>query len=301
MSAEELEGVGPSSRPGLRTWFSLVRFSHSAFALPFALMGAWLGAGGAPEPRVLVLVLFSLVAARTAAMAFNRLLDRDIDAANPRTRGRELPRGALAPGAVLVSVLLSSGLFVASAFLLNPLAGKLSLPVLLVLLAYSGIKRIHWASHAVLGLGLALAPLGAWVAVRGDLAGDLRPPLLLAAGVLTWMAGFDLIYACQDADFDRRIGLHSVPARFGVPAALRASSLSHVLTLVLLAAFASVADLGWVFWTALGVAAVLLVWQHAIVSTDDLSRVDLAFFTLNGWVGVGLFLGLVLDGLARRA
>jgi 4-hydroxybenzoate polyprenyltransferase len=169
------------------------------------------------------------------------------------------------------------------------------LPVLAVLLGYSLVKRVSALSHVVLGLCLGLAPLGAWAAVQGDLRGDLRPPLLLAAAVLTWVAGFDLIYACQDADFDRTAGLRSVPARHGVGFALRVSAFLHVGTVVLLALFARLAALGGPFWIALVFASALLVWQHRLVSPRDLSRVDLAFFTLNGWVAVGLFAGTALD------
>jgi 4-hydroxybenzoate polyprenyltransferase len=279
----------------LRPWFDLVRFSHSVFALPFALASAWLAAGGRPETRVLVLVVVCAVAARTSAMAFNRWLDRDLDARNPRTRARELPRGALSAAAALVLTAAAALAFLAGAWALNPLCFRLAPAVLAILLGYSATKRFSAGSHFVLGLALALAPLGAWVAVRGSLAGDLAPPLLLALAVLTWVAGFDLVYACQDEDFDRAQGLHSIPARYGARAALRLSSALHVVTLAALALLAWRARLGWGFDAALVVAAVLLVWQHRIVSPGDLSRVDLAFFTLNGWVSVGLFLGTVLD------
>lgn len=284
----------------LRPWFSLVKFGHSVFALPFALASAWLAARGVPAPRVLGLVILCAVTARTAAMAFNRWLDRRLDAANPRTSARELPRGALAPAAVLALVVVSSLAFLAGAWALNPLCAKLAPLVLVVLLGYSAMKRVSAAAHFVLGLALALAPLGAWVAVRGDLAGDLAPPLLLALAVLTWVAGFDLIYACQDEGFDRARGLHSIPARFGTARTLRLSSLLHAVTLLTLLGFAWRARLGWVFALALLMAAVLLVWQHRIISAEDLSRVDVAFFTLNGWVSVGLFLGTALD-LGRGA
>lgn len=283
----------------VRTWLSLVKFSHSVFALPFALTSAWLAAGGLPELRVLGWIVVCAVSARTAAMAFNRWLDRDLDARNPRTAGRELPRGALRPGAVLLLVVASAAVFVAGAFALNPLAGRLSAPVLGVLLGYSAVKRVHWSAHAVLGVALGLAPLGAWVAVRGDLQGDLAPPILLALAVFTWVFGFDLIYAAQDVEFDRAERLHSIPARFGIPAALRLSSLLHLLTVLFLVALAWRTELGVVFLAAVIVASGLLVWQHRIVSPDDLSRADMAFFTLNGWVAVGLFVGIVLE-LARK-
>ena len=287
-------------RSALAPWFSLVKFGHSVFALPFALMSAWLAEGGIPGAATLFWIVVCAVAARTAAMGFNRLVDRRIDAANPRTAMRELPAGELPPRAVGLLVVGSGAVFVGGAFALNALCGALSLPVLVVLLGYSYVKRFSWLAHAVLGLALGLAPLGAWVAVRGDLHGDLSPPLLLAAAVLSWVAGFDLIYSCQDREFDVRHHLHSIPARFGPAAALWVSAALHVATVALLFAFAWRGDLGWVFGVALGVAALLLVWQHAIVSPSDLSRVDMAFFTLNGWVGIALFVGAAVD-LALRS
>jgi len=281
---------GPIAR-----WLSLVKFSHSVFALPFALQGAWLAARGTPGWRTLGLVVLCAVAARTAAMAFNRLVDRRIDADNPRTAGRELPAGVLGAGGVRLAVLLASAVFVAGAFALNPLAGRLSVPVLAVVLGYSYTKRFTWLAHAALGLALAIAPLGAWIAVRGDLEGDLRPVLCLALAVWTWVAGFDLIYACQDAEFDRGRGLHSFHARFGIAAALRTSIALHAVTVAALCAMSLLFGLGWVYGVAILLAALLLVWEHGLVRPDDLSRVNVAFFTVNGWIGVGLFVGLVLD------
>jgi 4-hydroxybenzoate polyprenyltransferase len=187
--------------------------------------------------------------------------------------------------------------FLAASWLLNPLAGWLSMPVLGVLFAYSYMKRIHWSAHLVLGLALAIAPLGAYIAVRGAVEPDVWPVVWLALAVLTWVAGFDLIYACQDAGFDRESGLCSIPARFGVARALEVSILLHALTMAALAAVGWSAGLGWIWWVAVALAGLLLCYEHWIVRPDDLSRVDLAFFTLNGWVGVGLFLGLLLDTL----
>ncbi len=278
-----------------RAWFALVKFSHSVFALPFALIGAWLAAGGMPRGRTFLWILLCTVAARTAALAFNRWIDRELDRANPRTASRELPQHVLAPQAVLALVLVSSAIFVLGAFALNEVCGWLALPVLGVLLGYSVVKRFSWLSHAVLGLALGLAPLGAWLAVRGNFEGDLLLPFSLSAAVLTWVAGFDLIYACQDVEFDRRAALHSIPARFGVRAALGISGALHALTLFLLVVVAVRAHLGPPFWAALGLAGILLAWQHALVSPRDLSRVNVAFFTLNGWIALGLFVGTVLD------
>lgn len=279
----------------LGSYLSLVKFSHSVFALPFALMGAWLAAGGLPEPDKLALIVVAAVAARTAAMGFNRLVDRGIDAKNPRTQAREIPSGVITPVQAGLLVAASSLVFVLAAFGLNSLCGWLSPGVLAVLLGYSFAKRFTSLVHLWLGLALGLAPPAAWLAVRGSLAGDVSAPLFLGAAVLTWVAGFDLIYSCQDAAFDRERGLHSIPARLGVPRALRLARVLHVGTIVLLGLVAWRAELSWIFSAALVLAALLLIWEHSIVSADDLSRVNMAFFTLNGWVGIGLFLGTVLD------
>jgi 4-hydroxybenzoate polyprenyltransferase len=193
----------------LARYFSLVKFSHSIFALPFALMGAWLAARGMPDASVLVLVILAAVAARTAAMGFNRVVDRRIDAANPRTKDREIPSGQITLKGAWSMVALSSFLFILISFSLNLLCGMLSPLVLAVLLGYSYAKRFTSMVHLWLGVSLGLAPLGAWLAVRGDFGGDLWQPLLLAGAVLTWVAGFDLIYSCQDAEFDQSRGLHA--------------------------------------------------------------------------------------------
>ena len=279
----------------LADYLSLVKFSHSIFALPFALMSAWLAAGGLPPLETLGWIVFCCVAARTAAMGFNRWADRAIDARNPRTAGREIPSGKLKAGHVALLVLVSSAAFVGGAFALNPLAGKLSFPVLVVLLGYSLVKRFSFLAHVALGVALGLAPLGAWVAVRGEIGDDVGPVLCLAVAVVTWVAGFDLIYACQDVDFDRDEGLHSIPSRFGIATALRVSSALHVATIALLVAFWAWAGLGSIYAISVGAAAALLVYEHRLVKPDDLSRVDMAFFTLNGWMGVALFVGLALD------
>lgn len=279
----------------LKSYLSLVKFSHSIFALPFALMGAWLAAGGMPAISVIGLVVVAAVSARTAAMGFNRLVDRKIDGSNPRTQAREIPAGVITPASATLLVAVSSAVFIGSAFGLNNLCGMLSPLVLLVLLGYSYAKRFTSLVHLWLGVALGLAPPAAWLAVRGSLAGDLSAPLLLAAAVTTWVAGFDMIYSCQDAAFDAGRGLHSIPARFGVPKALILARLMHTLTVLFLGLVAWRADLSWIFLGALVFAAVLLIWEHSIVSPTDLSRVNLAFFTLNGWVGVGLFIGTVLD------
>ena len=285
----------------MRKYLSLVKFSHSIFALPFALQGGWLAAGGVPRGWDLTWIVVAAVAARTAAMSFNRLVDRHLDAANPRTEVRELPSGVMTVGQVRGLVLASVAVFVGAAFALNTLAGWLSFPVLVVLCGYSYVKRFSFLAHVVLGFALALAPLGAWIAIRGQVDQHMLPVLVLAGAVWTWVAGFDLIYACQDAEHDRAAGLHSIPARFGVARALGLARLLHVVTVALLAAFTLSADLGWIYWVSVAGAAALLAWEHSLVAPDDLSRVDVAFFTLNGWIGLALFGGLVLDRLILGA
>ena len=277
-----------------RDYLSLVKFSHSVFALPFALQGAWIAAGGVPPFSRLAWIVLCAVCARTAAMAFNRLVDRRIDAENPRTSGRELPSGVLTPLSVGALVFASSAGFVLAAFQLGPWCGKLSFPVLALVLGYSYVKRFSFLAHGALGLALACAPLGAWLAVTGTFEQDFIPILWLAAGVLAWVSGFDLVYACQDEDFDRKRGLFSVPARFGRRRSLYAARTLHVLAVGAFAVQGSLAGLGTLYWISLVLAAALLVWEHRLVRTD-LSQIDMAFFTANGWVGVVLFLGVAAD------
>ena len=279
----------------VRDLLSLIRFSHSVFALPFALQGAWMASRGVPTLADLALIVVCAVAARTAAMGFNRLVDREIDARNPRTAGRELPAGKVAPREAAALVAGASAVFVLGAFALNPLSGWLSFPVLAVLLGYSLVKRSSALVHLVLGLSLGLAPLGAWLAVRGAVTEDALATVWLALGVVLWVAGFDLIYACQDVEFDRREGLHSIPARLGPGFALALSRALHAGAVACFALQAVTYELGWIFWAALVVAALLLAYEHSLVSPRDLSRVDLAFFAVNGWVGIALFVGLALD------
>jgi 4-hydroxybenzoate polyprenyltransferase len=297
------QASAPRAKPrsALSDALNLVQFSHSVFALPFALQAAWLAAGGLPPLRKLGWVVACCVAARTSAMAFNRFVDRRFDAQNPRTRARELPAGRMRASHAAAIAALSAVLFVLGARALNPLSGALALPVLAVLLGYSYVKRFSAWCHAVLGLALALAPLGAWVALRGTIDAQVWPVVWMAGGVLCWVAGFDLIYACQDRDFDRAHGLHSGPARLGVAGALRLARVLHAACLLLFALSARSAGLGPVYATALAAGAALLVWQHRLVRADDLSRVDRAFFTTNACFGLVLLAGMVLDGVLREA
>jgi len=275
----------------------MIKFQHTVFALPFAVVGALLAADGVPEWSTLAFILLACVFARTAAMSFNRWADAALDARNPRTADRAIPAGRLSPGFVLAFAAAASVLFVASAAMLNPLAFALSPVALAVLLGYSYTKRFTWASHFALGLALGIAPIGAWIAVRGAIA---WPPVLLGLGVLLWTAGFDLIYACQDYDVDRREGLLSVPARFGIPASLRLSRALHIACVFAFAAAGMSGCLGWVYFAGIALVALLLALEHRIVNPRDLSRIDIAFFTVNSWVGMAVLASTALDLWMRR-
>jgi len=275
-------------------YLSLVKFAHSVFALPFSVMALVVAARGRPSPMVVLAVVAAMVCARTAAMAYNRLVDRDVDALNPRTRSRELPRGAITPRQAKVLVVLASAGFVASAATLGRLCLLLSLPVLAVLFGYSHAKRFTSLSHGWLGVALGLAPPAAWIAVTGRIDASLLAPCLLGGGVVLWVAGFDMLYACQDVAFDRAHGLHSLPARFGVAWTLGASRLLHAAAAVLFAAFGWQAGLGTVYQLGVAAAVAFLVYEHLLLRPDDLSRMDAAFFTMNGLVGLALLSATLL-------
>jgi 4-hydroxybenzoate polyprenyltransferase len=268
-----------------RTTLEMIKFSHTLFALPFALLSAVLAARGIPDWPTLGKILLAMVGARSAAMAHNRLADREIDAANPRTAQRALPAGALSTGFVRAFLVVSVLLFLAASASLNRLTLLLSPVALALLFLYSYTKRFTWASHFVLGLCLAIAPVGAWIAVRGSFA---LAPVLLGLAVLLWTAGFDVIYALQDEEHDRTTGLQSIPARWGAAGALRVSAALHVLMLPLLVAVWKLSGGGALFAAGIAVTAAALVYQHSIVRPGDLSRVGAAFFTANGFVSVAL-------------
>jgi 4-hydroxybenzoate polyprenyltransferase len=335
----------------IRHLLELIRFSHTIFVLPFALLAAvmawrleyfrdWVlarqnagqdsldivleaygeilskktaesfGFDGPVETYIgfavrwqeIVGILLCMVAARSFAMAFNRLADRRLDAANPRTAGRHLPAGILSVGHVTVFAAVSASGFVASTllFLPNQLPLILAVPVLAFLAGYSYTKRFTSLAHFWLGAALALSPVAAWIAIRGETVmakpADLFPALVLGGAVLTWVAGFDMIYACQDYDADRKAKLHSVPVKLGIPGALRGAMVCHFLTVVLLAALPLVYPFfGWIYWLGVSAVAILLVYEHAIVRPDDLSRVNAAFFNVNAVISLGLFAVGTLD------
>lgn len=275
----------------------MVKFSHTIFALPFALAAAALAARGHGLGywRLLAIVI-AMAGARTAAMGFNRIADRHFDARNPRTAGREIPAGTVSLRAAWTLTLIATAIFVGAAAFLGPLCLALSPLALLFLFGYSFTKRFTFLCHLFLGLAIAAGPGGAWIAVRGDFA--LTPALLMVA-VATWIGGFDILYAIADTDFDRQSGLHSIPARFGVVRALQISGILHGITSGTLIAVAFSAQLGIPYLLGLMVVIALLIWEHAIVTPDDLSRLDVAFFSLNGYVSVVFFLGTLADVLLR--
>jgi 4-hydroxybenzoate polyprenyltransferase len=282
--------------PTARDFLSLVVFAHTVFALPFALLSAVLAANGMPEGRTLLWILVAMVGARSAAMSFNRIVDRHIDAKNPRTARREIPAGVVSPAAAALFCVGSAVLLLVAAAQLNRLCLLLSPVALAVVLGYSYAKRFTALAHLFLGLALAIAPVGAWIAVTGAFA---LPPVLLGLAVLFWVAGFDVLYSLQDEEFDRAHGLRSIPARFGAPRALQIARLFHGATLVLLYAVFLAVDGGWLFGAAVVVAGGFLVRQHRLVSPGDLSRVNAAFFTANGWLSVAVFVLGAADVLLR--
>ena len=280
----------------IRTTLEMIKIEHSVFALPFALIGALLAARGWPTGRQIFWIVVAMVGARSAAMSCNRLIDRDLDAQNPRTAQRALPAGLLSARFVAGFALLSSAVLVFAAFQLNPLAFRLSPVALAVLFLYSYTKRYTVLSHLVLGFCLGIAPAAAWIAIRGTLSPSI---LLLTAAVTLWTAGFDILYACQDVDFDRRTGLHSVPQRWGIARALQVAAAMHGLMVVLLLWLARTEHLGWVSMAGVAVVGALLIYEHRLVKPFDLSRLDAAFFNINGWIGILLLLFWGVDIVVR--
>jgi len=281
----------------LRVTLEMIKWEHSVFVLPFALCGAMLAANGIPGRGALLWIIVAMVAARSAAMAFNRLADASIDAANPRTRTRALPTGALTPAFVTSFVCVSCAVFVFAAAQLNRLSLMLSPVALAVLLLYSYSKRFTRWSHLILGFAMGMAPSAAWIAVRGSL--DPRI-LLLTAAVTFWGAGFDVLYACQDYDFDRQSGLHSIPRYLGIRGSLWVARGFHMAMLLLLVCLIAVFGLGKLAIAGVLTVALLLAYEHSLVSADDLSKLNAAFFTMNGVISVMFFLFVAGDMLWRR-
>ncbi len=284
----------------IKMLLEMIRFEHTIFALPFALIGMLFAAREEPggiAAATVFWILAAMAGARSAAMSFNRLADHSLDAANPRTAQRHLPAGLLSRGQVTFFLLAAIALFELAAWQLNPLCLKLSPIALLIVLGYSYTKRFTALCHFVLGLGTGIAPIGAWIAVRGSLA---LPPLLLGLAVLLWIGGFDIIYALQDYEHDRtNPRMHSLPKLIGKAHALTLSRIMHCCMLCVLLLAGSLMHVGVLYYVGVIVAALLIAWEQSMVKPNDLRRVNLAFFTLNGWISVSLFVFVLLDGLVH--
>ncbi|MBE3573381.1 MAG: UbiA family prenyltransferase [Moorella humiferrea] len=271
----------------LKIFLEMIKFEHTIFALPFAYLGAFLAAGGRPTLAQLGWITLAMIGARTAAMSLNRLIDRHIDALNPRTADRALPRGLLSVAEVWLYTIISFALLFYAAARLNWLCVQLLPIAVFVLIVYSYTKRWTWACHLVLGLADSLAPVGAWVAVRA--AVDL-PAVVLGLGMGSWVAGFDIIYACQDYEFDRQYGIHSIPARFGKARALTIARFLHAFAVLMLVLVGLLLDLSSTYFLGVILAAVILIYEHRLVSPEDLSRINIAFLNLNGYLSVLMFI-----------
>ncbi len=281
-----------------RSYGRLIRFSHTVFALPFALASVALAWPTHPVTlRSFVWILAAMVGARSAAMGFNRVADRKYDALNPRTESWELPQGKVKVGEAVGLTVAAALLFVYAAYQLNPICFLLSPVALAIIFFYSLTKRFTWTSHVFLGLALSLAPMGAWLAVSGspNTVNELAMPFFLGLAVLFWLAGFDTIYSLQDYEFDRQQGLFSIPVRFGVAAALRLSAFFHFCTVIFLAVVGLTAQLGVIYWMGFAAVSVILFWEHRILRPNDLSRIDRVFFDFNAYVSIGYFLATLGD------
>lgn len=276
----------------LRIVLEMVKIEHTIFALPFALMGAFLAARGCPSAAQAGWIVLAMIGARSAAMAFNRLVDLPFDARNPRTANRALPRKQISKGFVIAFIVISSAVLAFAASRLNRLSLELSPVALAIIFFYSYTKRFTWLAHIFLGVSLACAPIGAWIAIKGDLT---LSPLILGCVVALWVAGFDIIYSCQDVEFDQKEALYSIPKRFGVAGALWISAILHLIMLGILGFLFWREGLGSISYVGWGIVSLLLAYEHSLVRPKDLSRANAAFFTINGWISVLLFLTTIID------
>lgn len=279
-------------------FLEMIKFSHTIFALPFALSGALLAAGGIPTARQMLWIVLAMVGARTAAMGLNRLIDAGIDARNPRTANRAIPAGLIGRGTTLLFILASLALLLTAASQLNRLCLILSPLAIFFLVLYSYCKRFTSLAHVVLGICLSAAPLGAWIAIRGSMD---APALILGGAVLFWVAGFDILYALQDLDFDRSAGLHSIPVLLGVEGSLWAARIFHMVMLGLLLGLFSLLQLGAWFMIGILVTAAMLLYEHWLLRDGDLTRLDAAFFNMNGYISVVFLLSTAAEVLTRHA
>lgn len=276
----------------LAEFFKMIKLEHSLFALPFAFTGIFIAAGGVPSLRVILWVVVAMVGARSAAMGLNRLIDADIDAKNPRTSKRAIPAGAITKGRTLLYILISLAVYFFAAFMLNPLTLMLSPVPVLVFILYSYTKRFTNLCHIVLGLALGLAPVGAWAAVAGSLS---VTPFILCFAVLAWAAGFDVLYAIQDIEFDRKEGLYSIPALLGISGALITARLLHIIAFALLMILKFAAGLGFIYLAGVMLSGAFMLYEHSLVSKNDLSKLNTAFFNINAYISITIFAFTFLD------
>jgi len=272
----------------------MIKFPHTVFALPFAIAGAILAADGIPSWNKLSWVIVAMVGARSGVFGLNRLIDKKIDAKNPRTMNRALPRGLIREREVVGFVIFSFLLFLLAAFMLNPLCVKLYPVALTILFVYSFMKRITWATHLVLGLAIGIAPVGAWIAISGNIR---APALILSLAVISWVAGFDIIYACQDTDFDRQSGLHSIPQWLGIKRGLKVAMCFHLFTVILLILLYFYSNLSFIYLIGVAITLILLIYEHSIISEADLSRIGIAFFNVNAVVSISILFFIFIDRL----
>jgi 4-hydroxybenzoate polyprenyltransferase len=276
----------------LKIVLEMVKIEHTIFALPFAFMGAFLAVRGFPRPSQIGWILLAMIGARSSAMAFNRLVDFPFDTRNPRTANRALPRKQLSRGFVIAFIVGSSAVFIFAASQLNRLSLELSPLALGIIFIYSYTKRFTWLTHIFLGISLACAPIGAWIALRGSLS---SAPLILGLAVVFWVAGFDVIYSCQDVEFDKGESLYSIPKRFGVGASLWISAILHLIMLIIVGFLFWREGLGTISFLGLAIVGLLLAYEHSLVRPTDLSRANTAFFTINGWISMLLFATTMID------
>lgn len=273
-------------------YLRMIKFPHSIFALPFAFTGAIMAAGGIPPLGKIFWITLAMVGARSGAMGLNRIIDRKIDQTNPRTKNRELPAGIVKLSEAILFTVMFFAVFILAAYMLNPLCLKLSPIAIALLFIYSYTKRFTWTTHFVLGLALSAAPLGAWIAIRGTFDLEIFP---IAAAVVFWLAGFDTLYALQDIEFDKSYGLYSIPRRFGIGKALILARIFHLVTFLLLLFSGALLRLGIFYWLGMTVVAGMFIYEHSLVKEDDLSKLDIAFFNMNGYISVTVFVFTLLD------
>lgn len=275
-------------------YLRLIKFSHSIFAFPFAFTGALIAADGIPSLWQVIWIAVAMIGARSGAMGMNRIIDRKIDALNPRTKNRELPMGVIKTWEAFFFTAIAFAVLLIAAYMLNPLCFKISPLVLLVLFTYSYTKRFTWLSHVVLGMALSIAPLGAWIAVKGTIDAEILP---LSLAVMFWVAGFDVFYALQDMDFDKEHGLFSIPGRFGIGKSLWIARLFHVITIALLLSLIPIFDLNIFYIIGVVIASALMLYEHSIVKPYDLSRLNMAFFNMNGYISITVFVFTLINYL----